>query len=78
VGDTASGLLAGGNCQFDGPPFISEHGQPMVLLTSLIAPGSNLDLLDATEINDRGEIACQGLDPDGNLHACLLVPIDRR
>ncbi len=69
VGDTA---VCGGA---EGPPFISESGQPMVDLTTLLLPGSNLTLVDAASINERGEILCQAFDPDGNLHTCMLVPV---
>jgi len=68
VGDTGICGVGGG------PPFLSEHGAPMVDLTTLVIAGSNLTIVDASYINDPGEIACQAFDPDGNLHACLLVP----
>ena len=46
----------------------------MVDLTALILPSTGLTLVDASYINDLGEIAGQAFDPKGNLHACLLVP----
>jgi probable HAF family extracellular repeat protein len=68
VGETGVCFVGGG------PPFISEHGAPMVDLTTLILPGSDLAVVDASYINERGEIACQADDANGNVHACLLVP----
>ena len=68
VGETAVCGVSGG------PPFISEHGAPMVDLTALILPSTDLTLVDASYINDLGEIAGQAFDPFGNIHACLLVP----
>jgi probable HAF family extracellular repeat protein len=45
-------------------------------LNGLIAPGATLTLQFADNINDTGEIAGQGLDTSGNLHAFLLIPCD--
>jgi hypothetical protein len=33
-----------------------------------------MQLADATFINDRGEIIGQGLLPNGDVHAYLLIP----
>jgi probable HAF family extracellular repeat protein len=68
VGETAVCGVSGG------PPFISERGAPMVDLTALILPSTDLALVDASYINDLGEIAGQAFDASGNIHACLLVP----
>ena len=57
-----------------GPPFLSEHGQPMVDLNTLVLPGSDLTLTAAAFINDRGEIAGAGVLPNGEGRAVLLVP----
>jgi probable HAF family extracellular repeat protein len=67
VGDT--GAWPGG-----GHPFLSEHGEPMVDLTTLVLPGSELTLIAASFINDRGEIAGIGVLPNGDTRAILLVP----
>jgi probable HAF family extracellular repeat protein len=54
--------------------FLWENGGPMVDLNTLIPPGSNLQLIEANSINDRGEIAGQGTLPNGDNHAFLLIP----
>lgn len=56
--------------------FLWESGGPMVDLVSLIPGGSSLRLTEPETINDRGEIAGNGLDADGNQHAFLLIPCD--
>jgi probable HAF family extracellular repeat protein len=58
----------------EGPPFLSEHGEPMVDLNTLVLPGSDLTLTAAAFINDRGEIAGKGVLPDGDTRAVLLIP----
>jgi probable HAF family extracellular repeat protein len=55
-----------------------ENGGPMVDLNTLIAPGSGLQLTDAYSLNDRGEIAGNGLLPNGDQHAYLLIPCDEK
>ena len=65
-----------GVCGAGGVPFLWEHGVNYAL-SSLVLPGSDLTLGDVNVINDRGEIACTGTDPSGNVHACLLVPLDQ-
>jgi probable HAF family extracellular repeat protein len=69
VGDTGKCPDGGG-----GHPFLSEQGQPMVDLQNLALPGSDLTVIDAAFINDRGEIAGLGALPNGDLRAVLLVP----
>ena len=56
--------------------FLSEHGGPMVDLSTLIAPNSGIQLVEAAQINDRGEIAATGTDANGNGSAFLLIPCD--
>jgi hypothetical protein len=63
-----------GECNVGGDPFLWENGGPIVALSDLILPGSALTVFDAFFINDRGQIACLGATPDGNVHACILVP----
>jgi probable HAF family extracellular repeat protein len=61
---------------------LSEDGGPMIDLNTLIPPGSSLQLEDAQDINERGEIAgigrapatCQDVHVCG--HAYLLIPCD--
>jgi probable HAF family extracellular repeat protein len=56
--------------------FLWERGS-MLNLSSLILPGSDVIFNDPTFINDRGEIAGDGVLPNGDLHAVLLIPCDR-
>ena len=56
--------------------FLWESGGPMVDLNTLIPPGSALQLAQALNINDRGEIAGDSLLSNGDHHAFLLIPCD--
>jgi probable HAF family extracellular repeat protein len=56
--------------------FLWEDGQ-IVDLNTLISPGSDLQLVWAFDINDRGEIAGFGALANGNAHAFLLIPCDQ-
>jgi probable HAF family extracellular repeat protein len=54
-----------------------ENGAaPPADLNTLVPPGSGLLLVEARNINDRGEIAVSGVASDGNIHAGILVPCD--
>ncbi len=63
--------------------FLYENGGPMIDLNALVAAGSNLKLVFAESINDRGEIVGAGVPPgvppDYTAftlgHAFLLVPV---
>lgn len=55
--------------------FLWENGS-MVDLLSLIRPGSGMQFRVADSINDRGEIAVQGILSNGDLRAILLIPCD--
>ena len=62
-----------------------ENGGPMLDLNNLIPPKSTLELVDAFDINDRGEIAAlavpPGVIPDpesSGAHAVLLIPCDEK
>ena len=68
VGDT--GICGQGG----GPSFFSEQGQPMVDINTLVLPGSDIEVVDAFDINDRGEVAGAGVLPNGDVHAVLLIP----
>lgn len=57
--------------------FLWEKGR-IVDLNSLIAPGSDMQLLAALNINNRGEIAGFGVLPNGDGHAFLLIPCDHK
>jgi len=50
----------------------------MIDLNTLISGGGSLRLTEPETINDRGEIAGNGFDADGNQHAFLLVPCDEQ
>ena len=63
--------------------FVREERGPMLDLNTLIPPGSGLQLTNAFDINDRGEILAKsdplGVTPidDADLgHLVLLVPCD--
>lgn len=56
--------------------FLWENGGPIVDLNSLIPPGSELQLANALNINDRGEIAGTGLLTNGDFRNFLLIPCD--
>jgi probable HAF family extracellular repeat protein len=53
--------------------FLWEHGH-MRDLNAFVPVGSNLTLTVATFINDRGEIAAEGMLPSGEQRAILLIP----
>jgi probable HAF family extracellular repeat protein len=56
--------------------FLWEDGGPLVDLDTLIPSGSGLQMYEAHQINDVGEIAIGALDASGNNHAVLLIPCD--
>jgi probable HAF family extracellular repeat protein len=56
--------------------FLWEDGGPMVDLNTLVSSNSGIQLTEAVQINDRGEIAAQGPDVNGDNHAVLLIPCD--
>jgi probable HAF family extracellular repeat protein len=61
---------------WSGGAFLSEDGGPIVDLNTLIPANSGIQLGEAVQINDRGEIAAQGPDASGNNHAVVLIPCD--
>jgi len=63
-------------CANAAAPFLSEDGGPVVDLNTLVPPNSGIQLVEGVQINDRGEIAVQGPDVNGNNHALLLIPCD--
>jgi uncharacterized membrane protein len=56
--------------------FLWENGS-MVDLNNLIPPNSELYLIWAAFVDDRGEIAALANLPNGNTHAALLIPCDK-
>lgn len=72
----AAGQIVGHACTDNPRGFLWEHGGPMVDLNTLVPPGTSLYVIDALDINDRGEIGGNGVDADGNEHALLLIPCD--
>ncbi len=84
-GLNVSGQVVGGSsdCQNFLHAFLWENGGPMLDLNTLIPPGSGMQLTNAFNINDRGEIIAKtapiGFTPndDADLgHLVLLVPCD--
>lgn len=63
-------------CGNDLHGFLWENGGPIVDLNTLVPPGSGVTVLNAFDINDRGEIAGDGVLPNGDEHAVLLIPCD--
>jgi probable HAF family extracellular repeat protein len=55
--------------------FLWENGS-IVDLNTLVTTGSQLTLMFPLDINDRGEIAFNPTDANGNAHAVLLIPCD--
>jgi probable HAF family extracellular repeat protein len=79
TGINARGQVVGASipvCNSEGfRAFLWEDGS-MVDLNALIPSNSPLYLTQIYTINDRGEIAGEGDDADGNGHAFLLIPCD--
>jgi hypothetical protein len=46
----------------------------MVNVNTLVFPRSDINAIYLFDINDRGEIAVQGILPNGDMHAVLLIP----
>jgi probable HAF family extracellular repeat protein len=71
VGFTAA--VCGGNPTHG---FLWQDGGPAVDLNTLVDSGSGLTLTEPVYINDRGEIAGNGVLANGDTHAFLLIPCD--
>jgi probable HAF family extracellular repeat protein len=78
LGINAKGQVVGASWDC-GPEYIRaflwENGA-IFDLNNLVPPGSGVQLRQADSINDRGEIAIQGVLANGDLHAILLIPCD--
>ena len=82
----ANGINGGGQIVGDSSPscfssnanhaVLWENDLPGVDLNTLIHPDAGMQLAVAFSINDRGEIDGNGLLPNGNQHAFLLIPCD--
>jgi probable HAF family extracellular repeat protein len=59
----------------NGHAFLWEHGH-MTDLNAFVPSGSPLALTIATFINDHGEIAAEGVLPNGDQRGVLLIPCD--
>jgi len=81
TGINARGQVVGGSkstCDPEGGStraFLWEDGS-ILDLNALIPSGSGLHLESTYTINDRSEIAGEGVDDSGNGHAFLLIPCD--
>lgn len=58
--------------------WIWDNGGPVVDLNTLLLPDANVHVNEALNINERGEIAANGLLANGDLRAILLIPCDER
>jgi probable HAF family extracellular repeat protein len=77
----SQGQVVGGSFTFaaggaDLHGFLWEQGGPMLDLNTLVPLGSDVTVINAVDINDRGEIAAKGVLPNGDAHAVLLIPCD--
>lgn len=84
-GINSKGQIVGGStdCHSFLHAFVWEEGGPMLDLNTLIPPGSGLQLTNAIDINDRGEILAKSdpigvtpIDDEDLGHLVLLVPCD--
>jgi probable HAF family extracellular repeat protein len=62
------------DCTANTSAFLWENGSPVDLNTLVISNPFGAQLIIALIINERGEIAAQGVLPNGDLHAFLLIP----
>jgi probable HAF family extracellular repeat protein len=85
-GINSRGQVVGGSsdCRNFLRAFVWEEGGPMLDLNKLIAPGSGVQITNAININDRGEILAksipEGVTPIDDLdqgHLVLLIPCER-
>lgn len=74
----ASGQIVGssGTCSnFARNALLWDRGE-LINLNAFVPTASGVQLTEAVNINDRGELAVQGVLPNGELHAFLLTPCD--
>lgn len=65
-----------GDCNVFLHAYLSDAHSPMIDLNMFVPPGSDITLTEADYINDQGDIAGQGVLPNGNVRAYLLVACD--
>jgi len=82
----SKGQIVGGSsdCRNFLHAFVWEEGGPMLDLNTLIPPGSGLQLTNAFNINDRGEILAKSIplgvtpvDDEDLGHVLLLIPCEK-
>jgi probable HAF family extracellular repeat protein len=64
-----------GECGVGGDPFLWENDD-IVAIRDLIIPGSGRFVFDAFDINNEGEIVSYCATLQGNVHVCLLMPVE--
>jgi probable HAF family extracellular repeat protein len=64
------------DCSSDGAAVLWENGDAPVDLNTLITPASNVNVPFPVSLNDQGEIAADGILPNGDVHAVVLIPCD--
>ena len=81
VGINAEGQTVGGSAAICGGAFthaiLWERGGPPIDLNTVIAPGADLNLIQALAINNSAVISGNGLLSNGDLHAFVLVPCSK-
>jgi probable HAF family extracellular repeat protein len=65
---------ASDDCAGNTSAFLWEDDSSVDLNTLVISNPSSAQLNIARSINERGEIAVQGVLPNGDVHAFLLIP----
>jgi len=78
IGVNSRGVVVGNSFNFVGGfgAFLWVPGGSVVDLQTLVQPSSDLALKEAVFINDRDEIAADGVTSNGDTHAVLLIPCD--
>jgi probable HAF family extracellular repeat protein len=64
------------DCSSDGAAVLWENGDAPVNLNTLITTASLINVTFPVSLNDRGEIAADGILPNGDVHAVVLIPCD--
>ncbi len=64
------------DCSSDGAAVLWENDEAPVNLNALIFPASLVNVTFPVSLNDRGEIAADGILPNGDVHAVVLIPCD--